>query len=537
MFQKFFQNTIESKFIQALVNNTYLPNLKIVCDTDYLLEGNIYILNDYIIKCTKTGYVKSDSNQCEYKNVRLFQWAIDRNLVNISTSNTNYYDSNLHKRFGDYLRVIRDSQGIDLMPFYNCFSFYQVEDVRILNNPSDVKNNGIVSLKDTTHKVYAVPIKFNKTYTIALDSSSEVLLKSGFYSEYGLVAASGYPTYNWMYELLNAVEKGPIVKARTCFREPFTYSISNDFSSVVDNKQLSLKMSKDCEAQEKNLYLFIQVPYDNNSTITVLEGNYSDKVNNFRLYGNANQAIKQVGAITPQVEEGETLYKDKYFIFNNNLYKCLQTGIFDPTNLEDKRNGTDIFFYGAGKYPSMDDWILNRYAYNLTDYIQYQAVSLDAYLSSIDPNILSTFADKQLSSLGDDNNVWIPVAQYAKFELVEETSELNSALLTRLSLLSFNTNEQYAFTDTILQYLLLTVVDSTELIDKNISYVQYLLSRKMDGVWDNSLRVEMYNRFNSTHLNNRDNNGNLSRDYDKYFSNNFSKYIISNSDWVARGDS
>lgn len=60
MFQKFFTNTIESKFIKQLLATTPLPIYRTIKYGDFMLKDCYYIYLDSIIKCTTTGYFTGD---------------------------------------------------------------------------------------------------------------------------------------------------------------------------------------------------------------------------------------------------------------------------------------------------------------------------------------------------------------------------------------------------------------------------------------------------------------------------------------------
>jgi len=66
MFQQFYTRTIESKFIKNLLYNTPLPSYKIVRQWDYIFEDQLYIYNDYIIKCTESGILDPVQDSSTY---------------------------------------------------------------------------------------------------------------------------------------------------------------------------------------------------------------------------------------------------------------------------------------------------------------------------------------------------------------------------------------------------------------------------------------------------------------------------------------
>lgn len=64
--------------------------------------------------------------------------------------------------------MIRDVKGIDLMHLYNCFNYNMVSNLSF--EKIGKHQYQIESKTNKDYKVIAIPIKFNKTYTIAIDS-------------------------------------------------------------------------------------------------------------------------------------------------------------------------------------------------------------------------------------------------------------------------------------------------------------------------------------------------------------------------------
>ena len=159
------------------------------------------------------------------------------------------------------------------MPFYNCFNYTIISDCYLVKGgkgyliPSD---DAYDSNTSDNYKVIAVPIKFNKTYTIALECSEPLLMKSCFYGKLGMLKAktpTGFDGY--LSEILIEANGGKLIsKTNTQFQHPFTYFISSDsYDGNMDEKDIA--------DYEKYLYLFIQLPASNKSSIVVLEGDYT----------------------------------------------------------------------------------------------------------------------------------------------------------------------------------------------------------------------------------------------------------------------
>lgn len=382
--QKFFTDTIEGKFIKALLFNTPIPLLNTVSEGDFLIADNEYIYQNSIIKCVKSGYIRPYQlsevridRKCFYKydaekgipsnrwinlsadlyfydydyrliikhpkhsrikivtqnknqtsftlapsnsaniqasaiagevvasttsrmtyDVIIYYCAENNNLGNIILqtlpedeceiaeyiklkdymfgnedlefartykSNYKYYDSDTHYHLGNYLRAYRDIYGINLMPLYNCFNY------KAIDNFYFQANNGVVEVHDENnlnHKLLVIPIKFNKKYTIAFDAESQVIMKPVFYNDLGLIKIGGTDTTQYLHD---SISGGDRLFSRLDFKKPFVYEVR------TKNKKLLEK--------EKYLYLIIQASKTNDSSLVVLEGDYTylgDKTINFQ---------------------------------------------------------------------------------------------------------------------------------------------------------------------------------------------------------------------------------------------------------------
>lgn len=374
--QKFFTDTLMSKFIKNMLLNTPLPLINTVREFDVIVKDCFYVFKTNVIKCTKTGTLVDSHtefaddieslNKAEYTLIQPFVWGKDLPKVTERFfSKYNYYDSDTHLYLGKYLRCLRDIKDIDLMPFYNCFNYKIVSDIFLpLGTDSSNENK----------KVIAVPIKFNKTYTIAIDSGTRVLMQSVLYGQTGLLKnANGE-------DLSEQLGENTIVHGHLEFLHPVTYKLE-----CYDKNLLSL---------EKYLYLIIQFSASNNSSIVVLEGDY--------------------------------------------------------THL----NGTKI----------------------------------------IDANYLEKIPNKQLDEI----------------------------FLSELSLLQINDTNIYAFSNRLIEYLLLNAITSDDEISHNIYNIQKQLGLFNDkkiskGTWSDYLRYVVYNDYmNRTNITKLDINGFVDKDVERY---------------------
>lgn len=166
-------------------------------------------------------------------------------------SNVSYYDPDTHRWLGEYLRLLKNMYNLDLMGLYNCFNYKIVSDITLTNTVS----GNVMGALNTKKKVILVPIKFNKTYTIAVESDIPVQLCSVFYNK-GLVMDTKAQN-----SLTCALNETLTIKNNAQFSIPFTYSSGNT--------------QPELQKYERYLYLAIQLSQTNTSTIVVLEGDYS----------------------------------------------------------------------------------------------------------------------------------------------------------------------------------------------------------------------------------------------------------------------
>ena len=96
-----------------------------------------------------------------------------KNLTKVLELKNNIYDSYTHEYLGNYLRFIRDYDGIDLMSMYNCFSNRRPYRFKYADEYITMDT------ADSNYKLYVLPIKLFKDYTIAIDSAYPVEICCG----------------------------------------------------------------------------------------------------------------------------------------------------------------------------------------------------------------------------------------------------------------------------------------------------------------------------------------------------------------------
>lgn len=310
MLQKFNENTIQSGLVKHILTNIPIPLLDTVRYGDYIMEGFYYIYLTYIIKCTQSGYLVPDSEQivvsedlicsdttyigsesAKFDVVETFFFGdFKENISKYHVLNNSSYDIETHILLGKYLRCYRDLLSINMMSFYNCYC-NQHTSIFSLDKTSD---NYISFDVFDNRQIILVPIQFNKKYTICIDSNSQVQLKSVIY-DYDTQRLIKYDSSRYVTDLLNE----PITTYMSLsFKSPIIYSISCTDVNIYNYK--------------KYLYLAIQLPKSNNSSIVVLEGDYTNT-------GKSIISTENINNIRSDILDDALLSKLSLMSLNDNL--------------------------------------------------------------------------------------------------------------------------------------------------------------------------------------------------------------------------
>ena len=242
--------------------------------------------------------------------------------------------------------MMRDIFDLDMMPFYNCYCGEVISDV-------DFKSSGEVLAKNVNpfYKILSVPVRFGKTYTISINSELPVEMISVIYGKKGLIKNK---TDN-LNNIKDSENKQSTYKCfqKTAFSRPITYTTKSwhqlydaytrgiygklqdidegDFTQVMLNSEYDQGLGQ----FEKYLRLLIKVPANNQSSVVVIEGDYSlnqnKKSSNTNSVTFTNQSIFDM-TINSKVVSGDWVrpeiirqkYKDEtYKIVNDTEEKIL----------------------------------------------------------------------------------------------------------------------------------------------------------------------------------------------------------------------
>lgn len=375
-------------------------------------------------------------------------------------------------------------------------------------------------MEKTPYKLFRVPVKFNRTYTIALDCASTIKIAPAFINHGKLLEVTIGSKKLSLTDLYiqNKDSAGSIhpISAditNSEFIHPFLFSLPNNnqtkVSNVVAQEDTGLTYEQLFHRYEKYLYLLIQIPKDNDSGLTILEGDYTeasvDKVF-------SNESAKEQSDVEFYNQRSETYVPISYERNKNTNMIDMDTGKPNPYYVSScpwiskvMMTTSDIVFSENGSLSTkiLDVKLLNSSG-NPLDY---------------DIGYMEYYCIKEYDSKGNQVPVlliysWIPLnegikvritysnhsskSSYYPYDPRNDDAFLDQMLISKLSLLQFNDNMSYPFSDVLIEYLLSNVIDSDDEISDNIKRIQIWFGVQNSpeftyGAWNNALRIDVFN--------------------------------------------
>lgn len=372
--QQFYTNTIESKFIKDLIATTPLPTIDTLYKGKWIVPGCYYITDCSVVK----------ANYITEEDIEAFQFDPDKassqvtlispykfdssypGLTSTYSSINDGYDSKTHYYLGNYLRCIRDLHDINLMPFYNCYTGEYVTDITIDSTTKTIIQSN-PNLKGK--KVISIPVKFGETYSIFIDCSTEVEIMCGFYGNKGYISPTQTPAVEIKTENKYASLR------YTSFRDGFTY--------------ITPKPEKSTYPYTRFFKMFIQLPLNTESSIAVLEGDYTTKntaaIDNFPTKVRQNQTLLSDLSLTQIAGNVSYTFSDRlieYLTYNvitseetitQNISRIQQ---YASSYINAKLNHTEPFNL-LSSTPDVWDTKLQTYLFNLAKESKYIQNKLD----------------------------------------------------------------------------------------------------------------------------------------------------------------
>lgn len=237
--------------IKEFLHNFNLPMIPVYTKETVPFKNRVYIKDNKIAMYNGSTFDV------------LMAYNYNREVLNLTknlTINSSDYDTHTHYYLGEYLRFLRDYNKINLMGMYNCF--YNDQPSKIYHSTilekdalGNVTKSYILNTEDTKYNYYIVPVKFNKEYTVAIDSSCAYDITCILYDNKFIDSTSD--------ELI----KQSLTRVNSSkFSNPFIYSTR--FACAEDNWQ-----------KEKILVMLLKLPKRVDSSIVVLEGDFTNCAN------------------------------------------------------------------------------------------------------------------------------------------------------------------------------------------------------------------------------------------------------------------
>ena len=269
-------------FISNLLYKFWLPTYKTVVLGDYIVKGYQYIYKEHLIQCTQTGYIGGQRiqvdqdqyktiNHAKYINVLVYRIGGKyRKFTDNFINNSESYDVKLHDRLGKFVQCYSDIVDTNLKPYFNVNSNKQITNMYIYPLITEDTKQYKYQLVDgfSDKRILIMPIRFNRDYTVAVDCPSQVLIAPVFFSQDRKLLldnpSDSKHKIDISYEFLSDSN------------QIYNLVHSSFLNPNVINIQCKDELADKYYRYEDNLYLMVQLPKGNKSTLTVLEGNYKN---------------------------------------------------------------------------------------------------------------------------------------------------------------------------------------------------------------------------------------------------------------------
>lgn len=276
MFQRFNDDNMLTKFIKNLLFTTYVPTVQIWKVGKPVIKDFIYVTKNYIVKAIANWPLNTSSqttydgptSEIDDRYFKILSHYVRGDFYRGITSNyestTSNYDSETHYYLGQYLRMIRDLDGIDLMQYYNCWDGSYSDKIRFNLIKSDNNQNTIEIIQNNKKvdglKTLLVPIKFNTKYTIYINSNIPFTICPVYYDGINIIRNR---------DISNPLFYKKI--SRCAFNSPYLYE-----GIYTTKNNLNTNTNNNTVLFEEYLTLLIQLPENNMSSVVVLEGDYTN---------------------------------------------------------------------------------------------------------------------------------------------------------------------------------------------------------------------------------------------------------------------
>lgn len=257
------------------------------CDiTDLIINLETVESINFSYAFRKPGSVIGSGDRIEHKTVDgLTDSRFSMKFIKSSNSNIIYSVYNLNNLMdippilADSTRYTFEKDSSNKVKLSIVYTFAgEQKSITVVENSYDSYSQGKEDFntrydKEENYKIAKIPIKLNKTYTIAIDEDLDVKIAPAFINNGKLMKVNLLKAeVDLTKSIINLTDSAKIYHGMR-FKHPVIYRVSNDNPETVSKGVTYEKLFND---YEKYLYLLIQLPKYNESSIVVLEGDYTD---------------------------------------------------------------------------------------------------------------------------------------------------------------------------------------------------------------------------------------------------------------------
>ena len=499
MRQKFFTNTIQSKFIKNLLLNTSLPICNSCRDGDYLINGFTYLYNTYLIKCTKSGVL--GASQTYMLGDVDCNGILDQNDVELLRNYTTKHDIFDEKQ--KFLADVNQDGSID------------VRDLILLRQTIEGYHEPIYVEYPEKAEIQILDKNFifGKTHI----RNTEIFESP--------INSYDSDTHKYLGEYLRFyrdIFKTDLMPFYNCFNGAYTskFYIDDKTNIVKQNnydyyQQGSSKFNDRYHTREN--YKILEIPIKFNKEYTIaLDCNAEVLIAPCFINHGQLISVEYNGEKRDLTLEFNSIY-NSIFKFTNLRFNSPKV-IIVKNNNQTQVTDTSLTF----------EQLFQRYERYLTLLIQLPAdnsssvIVLEGNYTRIPKGYNDSYYDKNMRLINTyaiSNNIF-------SVEDIDEISdsELDKLCLSNLSLLNINDSYRYPYSDRLVEYLLWNVIDNNDDIGNNVIKIQNKLNVNTKihygGYYDKYLRALVFNLYkNNNRYTNLDINGYTDKNVEAFLSN------------------
>lgn len=428
VYKEFYTNNSDDGEIKKGEDVIYSTEISLSENSDYFYKDSIIKINEH--KEESSTYIFP--NDYDYSIIQKLDYNINEYFPGYTKyfiNKSDYWDVEAHRYLGDYLRTLRDVYNLDLMPFYNCYDGETINNLYLSmswkddedhSKGYDVNINEVEKEQDFTdrYRVFAVPIKFNTPYQIALQCVTNVLIAPVIWDDRQLKIAKNQNDPNRLTPYIDLLKnKYSRNISGMYFNKPYIFEgVSSEMEDVTittnklnENKSgfITYQLDKNTLYNlERHLYLLIQIPTTCVTSLSVIEGNYNfgaceKYINYSEVQENHNNLIDYyINNSYVSVPELFKVNDGTIYAFSDRLLEYLTLNTIDNQDkieinildtqrklYEDEDKHTSIWndelrMNLYNKYMSMSDNDLENIGLNRNDITGYVDKEIERYMRS-----------------------------------------------------------------------------------------------------------------------------------------------------------